>query len=84
MFKTNLSGSDDLPLEIDYTKLFDTKKVTNNNKIIIPTEKEEIKIVRNEPEIEKLSECNSGKWQFGLLATCAAIYFGLPLLFGNK
>lgn len=87
MFRTNLSGDNDLPLEIDYTKLFGngkTDKITNNNQITIPTEKKEVQKVYIDPPVEDLSDCNSGKWQLGLVASCLAIYFGVPYLFSNK
>lgn len=88
MFKTNLSGDNDLPIELDYSKLFEKQntnnKVTNNNRITIPVEKKEVEKVYINESVEELSDCNSGKWQLGLIASCVAIYFGLPYLFGNK
>lgn len=79
MFRTNLSGSNDLPNEIDYTKLFD-----KTDKIDITGKKEIEKVYIDEPIIKDLSGCNSGKWQLSLIGSCLLIYFGLPYLFGNK
>ncbi len=78
-----LSGDIDLGTEIDFSKII--KDNIPKEKIIITPDKPKQTIqVQQEEILEPISDCNSTAWKYGVGATCLAIYFGLPLLFGNK
>ena len=77
-----LSGDIDLGKEIDFTDIFDTEIPKED--IIITTKEEPKEENSQEETLEPISDCNNTQWKYGIVASCLALYFGLPLLFGNK
>lgn len=78
-----LSGDIDLGQEIDFSKLIENGLPKEYIKIPTDNKPKEVQI-RQEEILEPLSDCNKTTWKYGIVASCLAIYFGLPLLFGNK
>lgn len=79
-----LNGDIDLGQELDFSKYIEyslpkDKNINIPDKVPIITEK-----VTNEEILEPISDCNNKVWKYGIVASCFALYFGLPLIFGNK
>jgi hypothetical protein len=78
-----LSGDIDLGKEIDFSEII-KDKLPKDNIITIPDKKTDKIPIQQDEILEPLSDCNKTTWKYGVGATCLVLYFGLPLLFGNK